>query len=237
MKKNYLLIFLSLLTISLIGQNIKIIDQNLNLKIKKSLDSFDLIYEGFELELVDKIATLQGYTTISEKFTIENLFYNFWKESNLLGANSYKIEDLITKDDTNFVIISIYHLSKTEINNNFGFYPKNMVYIIGDIDKRQTSKNIKLNQQKIELLPMEYISYQNKVGQEATVSIGGFLGTKFWIKGEVNKLPKYLSLGGFNVGPGYSNQLSISFNTGKIYPVQLNFGEFLVNVLKENKTL
>ena len=80
---------------------------------------------------------------------------------------------------------------------------------------------------------MEYISYQNKTGEDATVSIGGLLGAKVWIAVQERRLPKHLSVNGFGVGPGAVNTVSISFNTGRIYPIELNFGAFLVKVLYE----
>jgi hypothetical protein len=82
---------------------------------------------------------------------------------------------------------------------------------------------------------MQYLSYQNSVGEEAIVSIGGILGAKVWIVGKEGRLPKHLSVNGFGIGPGSFNTVSVSFNTGRIYPVDLNFGQFLVKVLKEQK--
>ena len=49
-----------------------------------------------------------------------------------------------------------------------------MVYVIGDIDKRKTTKKIKFNKEKMILAPMEFISYQNKIDKYAILSIGGF---------------------------------------------------------------
>jgi hypothetical protein len=55
---------------------------------------------------------------------------------------------------------------------NFDLYPRNMVYVFGDHNKRKGSgRIIKLNKQKIELLPMEYVACQNEVGEYISVGI------------------------------------------------------------------
>jgi hypothetical protein len=67
------------------------------------------------------------------------------------------------------------------------------------------------------------------------VGIGGFLGAKVDIYGREERLPVYLSLNGFGIGPGSFNQISVSFNTGRIYPVEMNFGQFLINILPKKE--
>jgi hypothetical protein len=86
---------------------------------------------------------------------------------------------------------------------------------------------------------MEYVSYQNKVGEEVNVSIGGVAGTKVWLVGKESRLPKHLSVSGFNVRPVSisPNQLGIGFSTGSIYSVDFDFGQFLVSVLEENRKI
>ncbi len=237
MTKFYL--FTSFLVIStlLVGQGVEIYSQNLNVTAKKNAITFSYIDTGFIPLEENYIATLTGHATHTGKVTLENLYNSFWYKSNQLGANAYSIEEVTNKLDTTFLMISIYNLNTAQLERNFDLYPNNMVYVIGDLDKSKMPKKVKVNKEKISLKPLEFIAYQNKVGEEATVSIGGLLGTKVWIKGKVNRSPKHLSLRGFGVGPMVPNynQLGISFNTGRIYPVDLDFGQFLVNVLTENK--
>lgn len=229
-----LLLIISTLT-SVFGQNVQIVNQ-FPATEKHTVKSFDLIDSTFNLSGRQKIATLKGFSLNIGKQTLVTLFNSFWDNANKLGGNSFTIDSISNTKDTTSIILTVYHLSDEDLKINFELYPKNMVYVIGDIDKRQSAKNIKFNDQKVVLNPMEYLSYQNKVGEEAIVRIGGFMGAKVWITGKEGRLPKHLSVNGFGVGPGGSyNAVGVSFNTGRIYPVELNIGQFLVKILKEQK--
>jgi hypothetical protein len=235
MKKLAILLFLSIPTLTIVnGQNIQIVNQFQETE-KHTVKTFDLIDKSFNLTGKPKIATLKGISFNTGKQTIAAIFNSFWENANKLGGNSFTIDSVYNSTDTTTVVLTVYYLTEKEVKSNFELYPKNMVYVIGDIDKKQTAKTIKFKDKKILLNPMGYISYQNKVGEKAVVSIGGFLGAKVWIVGKEGRLPIHLSLNGFGVGPGSFNTVSVSFNTGRVYPVDLNFGQFLVNVLKEQK--
>ena len=198
-------------------------------------ESFDYIDSGYVLNEDRYVATLSGFVVNSGQSVLSSLFNSFWAKANELGANSYRIERVENSEHKISVYISVYNLSDSQFEEMILLYPQNMVYVIGDIDKRRTPKKIKFNNEKFILAPMEFISYQNKVGENAVLSIGGFLGAKASIKGQEDRLPMHLSLSGFNVGPDRLDQLSLSFNTGRIYPIDLNFGQFLVNVLTEKE--
>lgn len=214
-----------------VGQNIKIVDENPT-ETKHQTSTFDLIDKSFDLTGKTKIAKIKGYSLNSGNPTVIALFNSFWRSANGLGANSFHIDLVENSGDSTIVTLDLYYLDDSDSKKNFDAYPKNMVYVIGDLDKKQTAKSIKLNNDKIALNPMEYVAYQNKVGDDATVSIGGLLGAKVWIRGQEGRLPKHLSVNGFGVGPGAYNTVGLSFNTGRIYPVDLNVGQFLIGVLK-----
>ena len=216
---------------NVVGQNIKIIGEH-SPQTKHQATTFDLIDKSFDLTNKTKVATLKGYSLNNSNSTVVALFNSFWISANGLGANSYHIDLVERSGDSTIVTMDVYYLDYTDSNRNLDLYPRNMVYVIGDVDKKQTAKPIKFNNKKIVLEPMEYVAYQNKVGEDATVSIGGLTGAKAWIKGEEGRLPKHLSVNGFAVAPGTYSTVAVSFNTGRIYPVDLNVGQFLINVLK-----
>jgi hypothetical protein len=232
-KLTILLLAISTLT-TVFGQNVQVVNQFPETE-KHTVKTFDLIDNTFNLTGRQKVATLKGFSLNTGKQTIATLFNSFWDNANKLGGNSFTIDSVSNSNDTTAIILTVYYLSEEDIKSNLELYPKNMVYVIGDIDKRQTGKTIKFNERKLLLNPMEYVSYQNTIGGEAIISIGGFLGAKVWIVGKEGRLPKHLSVNGFGVGPGSFNTVSVSFNTGRVYPVDLNFGQFLVTVLKEQK--
>lgn len=233
MKIFTILILFSILTLSTgFGQSVQVIKEY-SVTEKHTVKTFEFIDSAFNLAGKEKIVTLQGVSTNTGKQTVAALFNSFWDNANKFGGNSFTVDSVFNTNDTTVIILTVYYLSEDNIRENLGLYPKNMVYVIGDIDRKQTAKKIKFNEKKVSLNPMEYLSYQNKVDGEAIVSIGGFLGAKVWITGKEGRLPRHLSVNGFGVGPGSFNTVSVSFNTGRIYPVELNFGQFLVSVLKE----
>lgn len=217
------------------GQEIRIIDKNNDSDKSINTKAFDFIDNEYNLPENKYIATLSGFSINSGKSILSNLFNLFWKHSNDLGANSFKINNVINRNDTTLIEISIYNLTDEEFDEMITSYPANMVYIVGDIDKNKPQKRIKFNNKNLKLAPLEFIAYQNEIGKDASLSIGGLLGAKVWIKGQENRLPKHYSLSGFGIGPGYYNEISVSFNTGRIYPLDLNFGQFLIKVLNEKK--
>ncbi len=217
------------------AQNIEVIE-NFQKKGNSIIpEKFEYIDKSYNIQDKDLIATIRGEILITKKSYLVKLFNSLWDKTNELGANSFLIDEFTSKSDKVIVKISVYNLTEKQLEENFDLYPKNMVYVHGDISKRQSPKKIKFNNEKLILKPMEYISYQNKVGEDAILSIGGFLGAKVWIRGKDDRLPVHLSLNGFGVGPGSYNEISISFNTGRIYPVELNFGQFLINILSKKR--
>jgi len=241
MKRLMILLIITLITSFLFGQKIQVTEQA-DIKITEKCQDFSYISKYMDLSSNSKIASINGFCINSEKQTLDRLYNMFWTKSNQLGANSFKIDTLIKiTNDTILLNISIYYLSKNELDKNFALYPQNMIYVFGDLDfDKPEGRKIRLNGNKVTILPLEYVSYQNKVGEEATVSNGGFMGVKVWIKGKEGRLPKHLSLSGVDfggIGLGSSRQVIISFTTGRIYPVDLNLGQFLVDVINAKKQL
>lgn len=237
MKRLKLIVLLTLISSCILGQNVKIIDKNNDFNKTEEYKYFEYVYKDLEIPSNLKVATLKGFSVNSGSSTLVELFNSFWELANKLGANSFRIEDFSnSSSDTVYVTISVYKLGKEELDKNFIFYPKNKVYIFGDLDKKkQRGKTIVFNNEKIKLLPFEYVAHQNNVGEETIVSIGGLLGAKMWIRGKENRMPTHLSLTGFGIGPGHFGQIGVSINTGRIYNVDLNFGEFLGHLLKEKE--
>lgn len=237
MRKSILITLFSIIYSYCIGQTPIIEWKNPNLEIKEKTVHFEYLIANFDTTNSVKVATLSVLETNS-KNNLVSIFNSFWEASNKLGANSFCIEKsfLSSSNDTIEIIISAFYTTEEFLDKNIALYPHNMVYLFGDLNKnRVNGKKIKFNGEKITLFPLEYIAYQNKIGEEAIVSIGGFLGAKMWIKGRKDRIPSYLSFSSFGVGPGSFGTVSISVNTGRIYPVETNFGQFLINVLHKKK--
>ena len=240
--KNILILTFVFFSISSYAQGVQIIE-NISFRNEK-VEKFEYIDKNLDLNNLEKVIVLRGFSVNSRDNTLADLFNVFWKMSNAVGANSYFIDEVEQISDTIYVQITAYYLDDKTLENNFNLYPQNMVYVFGDLNlKKGKVRRIKINGQRIELPPLKHIEIQNEIGLRTTVSIGGFAGTRVDITGREGRLPAYFSFSGFSVGPALNmmgpmmqpGQVGISFNTGKIHPVRMNFGQFLINILTKKE--
>jgi hypothetical protein len=223
------------------AQNVEVIfDANLNLP-KNKTEEFYFLHNEIDTTQLVFIAQLKATRSNTKNAGIDLLFLKLKNEAQARGANAFKLLDWqinSAKSDTNHLTIAVYQASSQVLEQNRQYFPKNMIYVFGNIDSPNSKpKKVALNGQKIAIEPMKFLAYQNKVNEEATLSYGGITGMKFWIKGKEGRLPNFYSLTGFGVGPGMGNvgTVGISFNTGRIYPVDIDFGSVLIKVLGEQK--
>jgi hypothetical protein len=155
------------------------------------------------------------------------VFNSFWEAANQRGANSFSFENVKHKADTTFISLRIYLLSETELESNFDLYPENMVYVMGTLDSGANVSKLKLNDNKVFLKPMKYLVYQNEMGEEVEVGVGGFLGSKICVKGREKRLPQHSSLSGFSLGPGtFNNSVGLSLLLEEFTPLSLILDSF-----------
>jgi len=240
-KKILLPVYVCLLGIlPLWGQNITVTEQNDTFTVSEKQKEFYYIEKDFPLTNDRWLATLDGFCTNTRKSNLETLFYGFWKKANAMGANSFFIEEFQNVTDTIFVTVSIFNLTEQELDDNYELYSCNSIYVFGDLiasnfrTKVPPSREIKLNKEKIKIYPLSYYEYQSDIGEKVNISIGGLLGSGYTRKGEEGKVSVYLSLGGGTVRPVVTPMggAGISFSNGSIYSLDMNFGQFLAEILK-----
>jgi len=240
-KKIFLFVYVCLIGIfPLWGQKISVIKQNEAFMVSEKQKEFYYIEKDFPLTDDRWIATLEGFSTNTRKSNLENLFYDFWEKANTMGANSFFIEDFSNNQDTIFVTVSIFNLTEKELDDNYALYSCNKIYIFGDLiasnfkTKIPQSREVKINKEKIKIYPLSYYKYQSDIGEKVNISIGGILGSGYTRIGEAGKVSVYLSLGGETVQPGITPMggIGIRFSNGSIYPLDLNFGQFLAEILE-----
>ena len=166
-----------------------------------------------------------------------DLFQSFVDQSVKLGANSFRIENIFRFRDKEkqIVEISIHRVTDEQLSKALSLYPKNLVYIIGDLEPNSRAKKLRLNDEKRYLPPYRYIVIQNQVGQQTKINVGGLTGATIWIKAKEGRLPVFNSLSNFGAGlvlsPGGGT--GMTFNTGRIYGVSQNFGQFIIRLIPE----
>jgi hypothetical protein len=216
-------------------QDIRIIEQNEDFLFSGQQEEFYCIENDFSPQDANWVASLYGSCTHTKKSNLTHLFFDFWETANELGANSFFVEEIYSGTDTIAVRIALFYLTEEEIDANFELCPKNRIYIFGDLtNPKAKEKNIKINGEKVKIYPLKYYVHCNSVEKETVVSIGGFMGSKYILKGKEGLLPVYMTLSGFEIAPMVRmNGLGISFSTGGIYPLDMNLGQFLVVILQK----
>lgn len=217
-------------------QEIRIIEQNENFAFPGQQEEFYYIENDFSPQDANWVASLEGLCMHTKKSNLAHLFFDFWEAANELGANSFFVEEIYSGTDTIAIRIAVFYLTEEEIDANFELYPKNRIYIFGDLTNHSKAKekNIKINGEKVNVYPLSYYEHCNSIGQETVVSIGGFMGSKYILKGKEGQLSVYMTLSGFEMAPeARMSGLGVSFSTGGIHPLDMNLGQFLVVILQE----
>jgi len=225
---------------TLSGQNITVIEQNETFSVSKKQKEFYYIEKDFPLTDDGWIATLEGFCTNTKKSNLEHLFYDFWETANAMGANAFFVEDFSNTMDTIFVVVSIFNLTEKELDDNYELYSCNKIYVFGDLiasnsdTKIPKGRNISVNKEKVKVYPLSYYEYQSDINEKVNISIGGIFGSGYTRKGEAGKVSAYLSLGGGTIRPAITPMggVGVNFSTGSIYPLDMNFGQFLAEILQ-----
>jgi hypothetical protein len=233
--KRLLMVYACLLVSSLLcGQSTKILEENEDFDITEKTKDFYYIEKEFPVNNDRWVATLEGFCINKKGSTLENLFYDFWEKANSMGANSFYVEEVSNLPDTIFVVIAIFKLTEKELDENYDLYPCNKLYVFSDLINSTKGRKFKFNNEKITLYPLKYYSCQNQIGGEVSISVGGFLGSKYVSVGKEGKQSIYLTFSGMGVSPfSQGGMVGFSMNTGSLQPLEMNFGQFLVEVLSE----
>ena len=247
MIKNLLFVCICLTGIfPLWGQNITVIEQSEVFSVSEKQEEFNYIEKESPLPNDRWLATLEGFCTNTKKSNLGSLFYDFWEMANTMGANAFFVEGFLNTADTIFVTISIFNLTKRELIYNYRLYSCNKIYVFGDLVASKKTRKFKINEKKVEVYPMHYYEYQSAIGENVKVNIGGFSGSTYVRTGEGGRVSAYLLLGGGTakpavaygsgvvVGspPGTGVSAGVRFTTGSIYPLDINFGLFLAEILE-----
>lgn len=241
MNKRYLiLICVCLIFICpLNGQKITVIERNGAFTASEKQKEFYYIEKDFPLTDDRWVAILEGTCNNTKQSNLENLFYDFWETANAMGANAFFINDFSVDRHSVFVTVSIFNLTKEELNDNVELYSFNKIYVFGDLivstfkTKIPKYRKIKVNKVKIKVYPLSYYEYQSKIGEKETITFGGVLGSGVFRSGEAGNLSLYVSLGDGKFERALTPWgQGLSYSSGSIYPLDINFGQFLAEILE-----
>jgi len=224
------------------AQDIELLYKDDSYRFTNKPEAFEYIDYKMDLSSFYKIAEFKLKIDKHGKKSITNVFYDFWSIANNMGANSFSIEDVTLEDGQYVVFVDLFYLNDENMQYNYSLYEENVIIVFGDLDTKNEdkAKSFKLGKEKVSLLPYTYIKHQNEVGEKIKLSIGGIFGSSVTEVGGEHKLGRCYSLGGTRVMPsggvavgtgGSGMGVGIAISTGSIYPMDLNFGLFVMTVL------
>lgn len=222
------------------SQNIEILSQNPDYRFEKDPSEFYSISKDLDASIGTRVADIQ--LTIQkeneeEKYTLVPMFYKLWEKANSMGSNAFYISETnySESDKMYFITVELWFLDKDQIDENYELYPENLIYIIGNLNtkKENNGKKFRLNGEKVTVMPYQYLYLENPDDKPTTIHVGGMFGSGVAIKRESGKLPRFFSLGGFNLAPVYSGGISIS--GGSVYQLDMNLGYFLIGILPQQQ--
>jgi hypothetical protein len=127
------------------------------------------------------------------------------------------------------------------LDDNYALYSCNKIVIFGDLiasnfkTKIPKNREVKVNKEKIKIYPLSYYEYQSDIGEKVNLSIGGFFGSGYTRTGEAGKGSVYLSLSGGTIRAVVRPMggVGVSFSNGSFSLLDMNFGQFLVEILEK----
>ena len=250
----FLSAFLILLKVSCFSQSFEILNQNTEYSFKKAPKEFYFISKDLDESKGIKVADMKFYARDKgERISLVPVFYSLWKRANKLGANSFFITEIkYDPDNTRYdITVELFFLDDDEIDENLELYPKNLIVFVGNVNttNEKKGKTFKLNDEELTLYPFQYITYEYNAGENITIQVGGLTGSTIVMKGDENKFPQFLTLGGVSITPSLIGGVGVSFQNGSvniiagglsfrngtINSMDMNLGLFLMKILGDEK--
>lgn len=230
-----LTIYLTLLTFTVsLSQDIELIKAGTTSTKVKQYVEFHFLHKDIDTTSLTFIGTFKA-SGIGKKSYFENLYFSIELAAKKIGANSFRVVDFKRTEEEDFseLTLETYASNESTIIQSNNLKDKNLIFIFSTErntpNKRTT---FKVNDEIQEISGGEYLSYKLNEGEEIKISKGGLTGAAAWFVWKEDKPSTYLSLTGFGVGPGApAGTVGISFNTGRIYPMDKNLGELLTLIL------
>ena len=195
-------------------------------------EAFVLIADTVDLAPTAYVGRLRAVVTHEDPSTLDRVFPQLRREANALGANGYRVESRCGAAVPCDLVVAVYDLGDDPYAAEGWALPADAVVVFGDLRARAGPTGFSLDGTDREAPAMGYVLHQN--GAEGTrLAKGGLGGARVSLRAASGRDAQFFTLAGFAVGPGATpgGGLGISFNTGRITPVDRDFGAFLVAAL------
>ncbi|MGE7775666.1 hypothetical protein ACQKLP_13135 [Chitinophaga sp. NPDC101104] len=180
------------------------------------------------------VATLQARgTAMNGGKNLYELWLGCLVKSRKTGANAFIFRSFQDSDSTQPVLVlDLYFADEAAIARNDARMEKNVVYLFGNKGKPMP---VKVNGEDTDIPANAWLRYETPAGNELKLSKGGAGGAHITIRPKEEQAVEYFSVSGFGLGgmvppPG---TVGLSFNTGRISPVPVDFGGLMLEVMRK----
>ena len=237
--KKLFIIFLVIQTQWAFSQKIDVVDMSTTIqkKITKTKELY-FLHPDFDVKSTNYVARYQFNQTHQTNYNIHKIFAAIQRLANKHGGNAFRLLDHkvdTEKQQIASLSIAIYRINEIDFQKNLHYLPTNQVFVFGNLHGQSTRK-IKVNDQKTWIPPFSCIALQTAPGKSIKVNIGGLFGQTHWVKSRLGKPSKFLSLSSFGMAPGISprGSVGVNINTGRLYLMEPSYGYFLTLILPNN---
>lgn len=235
--RTILFIYLTLVTLTVShSQDVELVKIGTTLKKVKQYAEFHFLHKDIDTTALTFVGTFKA-SGIGNKSYFENLYFSIESAAKKIGANSFRVVNIkrTEEKDVSELMLETYFSPESTIIQSNNLKEKNLVFIFSS--ERKTSNKtmiFKVNDEQKELSGGKYLTYELSEGEKIKISKGGLTGATAWLTGKKDEQSTYLSLTGFGLGPSVPppGTIGLSFNTGRIYPMDKNLGELLTLILE-----
>lgn len=164
-----------------------------------------------------------------------DLFLLIKKQAREHGANCFSLRSFF-QDSMNQsgLVIDAYYGSDSVLTAINAGYETNVVYLFCPEKVAPDSFTLKINDSTRTFSTGTYLKFVLKEGEPLNLNKGGFIGARAKIKYRHAKPPLYLMVfGGKGMLPP-TGTIGVTFTTGEIKEMTDDYGQFLVQILKQS---
>ncbi|NLR82912.1 hypothetical protein [Chitinophaga eiseniae] len=185
---------------------------------------------------LEYVATISSRTVAMESKALSRLWALAVSRGMKSGANTFMFHSYTDTDSTKpELTLDFFFADDSALQRNTDREEKNVVYIFGNKGK---AIPLNINGEEVKIPADSFLRYEVPFGTELKLSKGGtFGGSTGSIRAEVGKPALYYAVSGFGLGgmvppPG---SVGLSFNTGRITPMDPHFARMLMDIQKQRK--
>jgi hypothetical protein len=221
---------------------VTVVDQSEEYEPTKRHEVLHLLAEEVAMDAAQYVGRIRASKNV-DVATIDEIMSALQATALRMGGNAFRVEQLTCASDTPTVAaeLKVFEVPESLLEENEEHFPKNRVYLFGALHPEADSTTFSVNDQKVVVGPLRYVTNLNSKEGKTTIDATGLFGESLTLKRLEGRPSSYWSRSAFAMSPYASVQANtdavrgIDANTNELYPVNDQLGRVLVRVLNEQR--